>query len=241
MIFPAIDLMGGRCVRLFKGRFEERTNYDEDPIEVAQTYAHQGAEWLHVVDLDGAKAGGSMQAQLIGRIARESGLRVQAGGGIRDLGSVKRLLDSGVERVVIGSMAVTNPVMIRRWLQELGPDRICLAFDVNLSEGGIAFPAIKGWTEATTEPFSEVLDGYAGSGLKTILVTDIGRDGAETGGNTGLYEQILTDYPTLQLITSGGVGTLDHVRELKALEPYGVIIGRALYEGNFDVAQAIAC
>ncbi len=241
MIFPAIDLMGGRCVRLFKGRFEERTNYDEDPIDVAQTYAHQGAEWLHVVDLDGAKSGDSMQAQLIGRIAQESGLRVQAGGGIRDLGSVKRLLDSGVERVVIGSMAVTNPVMIRRWLQELGPERICLAFDVNLSESGIAYPAIKGWTEATTEPFSEVLDGYAGSGLKTILVTDIGRDGAEVGGNTDLYKKILTDYPTLQLITSGGVGTLDHVRELKALEPYGVIIGRALYEGNFDVAQAIAC
>ena len=241
MIFPAIDLMGGRCVRLFKGRFEDRTDYDEDPIDVAQTYAHQGAEWLHVVDLDGAKAGGSMQAQLIGRIAQESGLRVQAGGGIRDLGSVKRLLDSGVERVVIGSMAVTNPVMIRRWLRELGPDRICLAFDVNLSESGIAFPAIKGWTEATTEPFSEVLDGYAGSGLKTILVTDIGRDGAEVGGNTALYEQILRDYPTLQLITSGGVGTLDHVRALKALDPYGIIIGRALYEGNFDVAEAIAC
>ena len=241
MIFPAIDLMGGRCVRLFKGRFEDRTHYDLDPVAVAQDYHNAGAEWLHVVDLDGAKAGSSMQAQLIGQIARESGLRVQAGGGVRGLGDVQRLLDAGVERVVLGSLAVTQPVMVRRWLKELGPDRLCLAFDVNLSDSGVAYPAIKGWTEATSEPFSEVLDGYAGSGLKTILVTDIGRDGAEVGGNTVLYRRILKDYPTLQLITSGGVGTLDHVRELAALDPYGIIIGRALYEGNFTLAEAIAC
>ena len=241
MIFPAIDLMDGGCVRLMKGRFNERTSYDLDPVEVAQDYAIAGAQWMHVVDLDGAKAGTSVQFDLIGRIARESGLRVQAGGGIRDLGAVRRLLDAGVERVVIGSLAVTQPVMVRRWLKELGPERICLAFDVNLDERGIAFPAIKGWTEGTSEPFSEVLDGYAGSGLRTILVTDIGRDGAETGGNTALYGRILSDYPTLQLITSGGVGTLDHVCELKALDPYGVIIGRALYEGNFTLAEAIAC
>ena len=241
MIFPAIDLMDGRCVRLFKGRFDERTNYDLDPVDVAQGYKLAGAEWMHVVDLDGAKAGTSIQFDLIGRIARESGLRVQSGGGIRDLGAVTRLLEAGVERVVIGSLAVTQPVMVRRWIKELGPDRVCLAFDVNLDGNGIAFPAIKGWTEETAEPFSEVIDGYNGSGLKTILVTDIGHDGAETGGNTALYEQILRDYPTLQLITSGGVGTLDHVRALKALDPYGVIIGRALYEGNFTLAEAIAC
>ena len=240
MIFPAIDLMGGQCVRLLKGRFDARTDYDADPIDVARGYAAQGAEWMHVVDLDGAKAGTSMQAELIGRIARESGLRVQAGGGVRDLGAVQRLLDAGVERVVIGSLAVTQPVMVKRWLKELGPERLCLAFDVNLDERGTAYPAIKGWTEGTSEPFTEVLDGYAGSGLRTILVTDIGRDGAETGGNTDLYADILRDYPTLQVITSGGVGTLDHVRALKALKPYGVIVGRALYEGNFTVAEAIA-
>ncbi|MEM7730452.1 MAG: 1-(5-phosphoribosyl)-5-[(5-phosphoribosylamino)methylideneamino]imidazole-4-carboxamide isomerase [Pseudomonadota bacterium] len=241
MIFPAIDLMNGRCVRLLKGRFDAKTEYDSDPVDVARSYADQGAEWVHVVDLDGAKNGTTSQADLVGRIARESGLRVQSGGGVRDLATVRRLLDSGVERVVIGSLAVTQPVMVRRWISELGPSAICLAFDVNLNGRGVAFPAIKGWTEATDTPFSEILDGYSGSGLKTVLVTDIGRDGAETGGNTAFYETILRDYPTLDLITSGGVGTIGHVQELKALNPYGIIIGRALYEGNFTVAEAIAC
>jgi phosphoribosylformimino-5-aminoimidazole carboxamide ribotide isomerase len=241
MIFPAIDLMNGQCVRLLKGRFDAKTEYDADPIDVARGYSDAGAKWIHVVDLDGAKNGSSSQSALIGRIATESGLRVQAGGGLRDIGTITRMLDAGVERVVIGSLAVTQPIMVRRWLNELGPDKVVLAFDVNLDETGTAFPAIKGWTEATETPFFEVLDSYSGTGLRTILVTDIGRDGAETGGNTKLYKTILRDYPTLDLITSGGVGTLDHVRDLKALSPYGIIIGRALYEGNFDVAEAIAC
>jgi phosphoribosylformimino-5-aminoimidazole carboxamide ribotide isomerase len=116
-----------------------------------------------------------------------------------------------------------------------------LAFDVNLDANGVAFPAIKGWSEETTTPFFDVLEGYANTSLKTILVTDIGRDGAETGGNTELYKTILKNHPTLDLITSGGVGTLDHVSELKALDPYGIIIGRALYEGNFALADAIKC
>ncbi|MGJ8559609.1 MAG: 1-(5-phosphoribosyl)-5-[(5-phosphoribosylamino)methylideneamino]imidazole-4-carboxamide isomerase [Litorimonas sp.] len=241
MIFPAIDLMNGKCVRLLKGRFDAKTEYDADPIDVARGYADAGAEWMHVVDLDGAKTGASSQAALIGDIAKQSGLRVQTGGGLRDIGTIRRLLDVGVERVVIGSLAVTQPIMVRRWIDELGPKTIVLAFDVNLDDRGVAYPAIKGWTEETETPFFEVLDGYSGTGLRTILVTDIGRDGAETGGNTKLYQTILKNYPTLDLITSGGVGTLDHVRELKALDPYGIIIGRALYEGNFGLAEAIQC
>ena len=241
MIYPAIDLMNGKCVRLLKGRFDAKTEYDGNPIDVARGYADAGAEWIHVVDLDGAKTGASSQAALIGRIAKESGLRVQTGGGLRDMGTIQRLLEAGVERVVIGSLAVSQPVMVRRWINELGPERITLAFDVNIDKNGVAYPAIKGWTENTEIPFYEILDGYSGTGLKTILVTDIGRDGAETGGNTKFYKKILSDYPTLDLITSGGVGTLAHVRELKALSPYGIIIGRALYEGNFDLADAIEC
>lgn len=241
MIFPAIDLMNGKCVRLLKGRFDAKTEYDANPIDVAHGFADAGAEWMHVVDLDGAKTGHSSQAALIGDIAKQSGLKVQTGGGLRDIGTIRRLLDTGVERVVIGSLAVTQPIMVRRWLDELGPDKLVLAFDVNLDDNGVAYPAIKGWTEETETPFFEVLDGYSGTGLRTILVTDIGRDGAETGGNTKLYQTILKNYPTLDLITSGGVGTLDHVRDLKALNPYGIIIGRALYEGNFGLAEAIQC
>lgn len=241
MIIPAIDLMDGRCVRLYKGSFNDKTQYDNDPVDVARGYARGGAEWMHVVDLDGAKNQAASQLDLIARLADTAGIRVQAGGGIRDLGTVKRLLDSGVERVVIGSLAVKRPIMVRHWIDEFGPDKIVLAFDVNIDERGVAYPAIKGWTETVDTPFFEVLDNYTASGLKTILVTDIGRDGAQTGGNTILYRKILMEYPTLDLITSGGVGTLDHVRELKDCNPHGIIVGKALFEGNFTLAEAIAC
>ncbi|GLQ23322.1 1-(5-phosphoribosyl)-5-[(5-phosphoribosylamino) methylideneamino] imidazole-4-carboxamide isomerase [Algimonas ampicilliniresistens] len=241
MIYPAIDLMDGKCVRLLKGSFDDKTQYEEDPLEVARGYARGGAEWMHVVDLDGAKNEELVQADLIGQLAQTVGLKVQVGGGIRDMVTVKRLLDAGVERVVIGSLAVKRPFMVKHWIEEFGPERIVLAFDVNIDESGVAYPAIKGWTETTTTPFFDVLDNYTASGLKTILVTDIGRDGAGTGGNTILYRKIIQTYPNLNLITSGGVGTLDHVRELKAFNPYGIVIGRALYEGHFTLNEAIAC
>ena len=241
MIFPAIDLMGGGCVRLYKGDFNQRTDYDITPIDVARLFAKEGAEWIHIVDLDGAKHGKTEQADLIIKIAKESGLKVQTGGGLRDLSHIHRLLDGGVERVVIGSLAVTNPQMVKFWLSDLGADRIVLALDVNIGDDGIPYPATRGWTEAADRTLWDVLDDYVSTGLKTILVTDIGRDGALVGGNIDLYKAIREKYPTLDLITSGGVGTLDHVRELKSLNPHGIIIGKALYEEKFTVSGAIAC
>lgn len=241
MIIPAIDLMDGRCVRLYKGSFDNKTEYEDDPLDVARDYARSGAEWVHVVDLDGAKNQAASQLDLIGQLADTAGIKIQSGGGIRDLSTVKRLLDSGVERVIIGSLAVKRPIMVRHWIDEFGPERIVLAFDVNIDDRGVAYPAIKGWTETVDTPFFEILDGYAESGLKTILVTDIGRDGVGGGGNTILYRKIQMNYPTLNLMTSGGVGTLDHVRELKDCNPYGIVVGKALYDGNFSLAEAIAC
>ncbi|MEP4051739.1 MAG: 1-(5-phosphoribosyl)-5-[(5-phosphoribosylamino)methylideneamino]imidazole-4-carboxamide isomerase [Litorimonas sp.] len=241
MIFPAMDLMDGGCVRLLKGDFGARTNYSADPVDVAMGYAAAGAEWMHIVDLDGAKNGQAEQSDLILKVANSADIKVQTGGGLRDLAQIKRLLDGGVDRVVIGSLAVTNPQMVKHWLREVGPDAICLALDVNQGEDGEYRPATKGWTEASKKTLWEVLGDFIGSGLKTILVTDIGRDGMQTGGNLDLYKRIQSEFPTLDLITSGGVGTLDHVKDLKAINPYGLIIGKALYEGAFTLDEAMTC
>jgi len=241
MIFPAIDLMDGGCVRLIKGDFDQRTNYDVSPVEVARSYADAGAKWVHIVDLDGAKNGKSSQTDLIIDIAKDSGLKVQTGGGLREFGQLRRLLSGGVERVVIGSLAVSNPEMVKFWLSELGPDKIVLALDVNIGEDGQPYPATHGWAETSDTTLWSVIDGYLASGLKTILVTDIGRDGILGGANVGLYKDIGQRYAELDLITSGGVGKLSHVKALKKLQPHGIIIGKALYENKFSLTEAIKC
>lgn len=239
MIFPAIDLMDRRCVRLIKGDFDQRTNYEATPMDVAKSYANAGAEWMHVVDLDGAKLGMSTQSDLIMELATESGLKVQTGGGIRDAAQIKNLLDGGIARVVIGSLAVSNKKLVSSWMSEFGAEKIVLALDVNIGQDGQPRPALKGWTEDSLETIWDVIDAY--DAVKTLLVTDISKDGVLGGANVALYEEIINRYPDIDLITSGGVGTLDHVKELKALNPHGVIIGKALYENKFTVAEAIAC
>lgn len=241
MIYPAIDLMDGGCVRLIKGDFNQRTDYAISPMDVAKAYAAAGAEWMHIVDLDGAKHGKTEQTELIIKIARESGLKVQTGGGLRELSQIQTLLNGGVDRAVIGSLAVTNPQMVKFWISEVGQNHICVALDVNIREDGEPYPATQGWTEAGEKTLWNVLDDYIGTGLKTILVTDIDRDGVESGSNIELYKKIMTSYPTLDLITSGGVGTLNHVAQLKALKPHGIIIGKALYENRFTLEDAITC
>jgi len=241
MIFPAIDIMDGGCVRLYKGDFNQRTDYAASPIEVAKSYAAAGAEWIHIVDLDGAKHGDAQQAELIIQIAQKSGLKVQTGGGLRELSQIQHLLQGGVERAVVGSLAVTNPQMVKFWIKEVGQEKICVALDVNIGEDGAPYPATHGWKEAGERTLWDVLDDYMGTGLTTVLVTDISKDGVLGGANVNLYKKILSSYPTLNLITSGGVGTLTHVKALKALNPYGVIIGKALYENKFSLEDAITC
>lgn len=240
-IFPAIDLMDGGCVRLYKGDFNQRTDYDADPVEVAQGFKAAGAKWLHVVDLDGAKDADAQQSQLIIDIAQQSGLKVQTGGGIRERAQVERLLAGGIERVVIGSLALKEPILIRRWMEDLGPERIVLALDVKLNAEGVPFPTSHGWKETGEKSLWQLLNEYEPAGLKTILVTDIEKDGVLQGSNVDLYRAIANNYPSLDLITSGGVGTLDDVKDLKALQPHGIIIGKALYENKFSVDEAIAC
>ncbi len=239
MIFPAIDLMDRRCVRLVKGDFNRRTDYETTPIDVAKSYAADGAEWMHVVDLDGAKLGVSTQSDLIMELAKESGLKVQTGGGIRDARQINALLTGGVTRAVIGSLAVSNKELVASWMKEFGAEKIVLALDINIGTDGRPRPALKGWTEESSETLWDVINAY--KDVKTLLVTDISKDGVLGGANVELYKQIMSRYPHIDLITSGGVGTLDHVRALKALKPHGVIIGKALYENKFTLKDAIAC
>lgn len=241
MIIPAIDLIEGRCVRLFKGDFDQRTDYDENPLDVAKSFAAQGATRIHIVDLDGARRGNTEQTDLIIQIAQESGLKVQTGGGIREISQIQTLLAGGVDRVVVGSLSVTNPQMVKFWINEVGADKIVVALDVNIDENNIPYPATKGWTEAGSKSLWDVLDDYAGTGLKTALVTDIGRDGVLKGSNIGLYRDLQKNHPDLDIITSGGVGTLTDVKKLKKLHPHGIIIGKALYENRFTVKEAITC
>ena len=239
MIFPAIDLMDRKCVRLFKGDFNQRTDYEASPTDVAKSYAADGAQWMHVVDLDGAKRGTTTQSDLIIDLAVQSGLKVQTGGGIRSTEQIETLLKGGVNRVVIGSLAVSDKPKVMEWMSLFGSDRIVLALDINIGEDGEPRPALKGWTEPSKETLWDVVESYAD--VQTLLVTDISKDGVLGGANVALYEAIIKRHPNIDLITSGGVGTLDHVKDLKALNPHGVIIGKALYENKFSLAEAIAC
>ncbi len=241
MIFPAIDLMDGGCVRLLKGDFTQRTNYAADPIAMAQSFADAGAEWIHIVDLDGAKNQMATQSKLIIDIAKAANIKVQTGGGLRTIEQAQTLLDGGIERVVIGSLAVKNPALIKNWMAEFGSKKIVLAIDVILDSEGTPRPTTHGWTKTSKQSLWQVIDEFLDAGLQTILVTDIAKDGALQGSNVALYKTIMRRYPNLDLISSGGVGSLDDVRALKAVNPAGIIIGKALYENKFSLAEALSC
>ena len=241
MIIPAIDLMDGGVVRLYKGDFDQRTNYAADPFALLEDFAKAGARRVHIVDLDGARNKQAAQTDLILKLAQTTDLKVQTGGGLREKAQIETLLAGGVERVVIGSLAIREPERVRDWMGRFGPQRIVLALDVVFDLERVPRPAIDGWTKMSEVTLWQVIEDFLAAGLTTILVTDIARDGALSGANKSLYQRILRRYPELELITSGGVGTLEDVRELKALAPAGIIIGKALYEGRLTLQEAITC
>ncbi len=241
IIYPAIDLRGGRVVRLTEGQFDQEKSYGDDPLAVAQGFKAAGATWLHVVDLDGAKDPAKRQTPLVEKIARDSGLRVQTGGGIRDEAQVSALLAAGVQRVIIGSLAVRQPALVRGWLNSFGPEKILLSPDVRLDATGIPRIAAAGWQETTGVALDDFLTGYVAVGLKHILCTDISRDGKLTGPNSALYAQLVKKFPSLEIQASGGVSSLDDLRTLQGTGAAGAIIGRALYEKKFTLQEALAC
>ncbi|MDJ0654761.1 MAG: 1-(5-phosphoribosyl)-5-[(5-phosphoribosylamino)methylideneamino]imidazole-4-carboxamide isomerase [Xanthomonadales bacterium] len=237
-LIPAIDLRNGGCVRLRQGDFEQQTSYDADPTALAREYQAAGAEILHVVDLDGAKAGSPAQVELVGQMARAIDIPVQTGGGVRTLDDIQHLLDAGASRVVVGTVAVRDPDTAGRWLKQVGADRMVVAMDLHRDADGGWMPAVAGWTEAGEHGLDFVLDSMRGYGLKHLLCTDISRDGMLTGPNRELYRE-LAGHPGLQVQASGGVGTLEHLDGLKDSGVTGVIVGKALLDGRFTVQQAL--
>lgn len=235
IIYPAIDLIDGQCVRLHKGDFNQKTTYNASPIEVAKDYQEQGAEWLHLVDLDGARDPENRQIPVIQEIIQATGLKVQTGGGIRHADDVAMLLEAGASRIVIGSLCVKNPEVTKDILQKFGTDKICLAMDV-LPKDNQYFVAVSGWQEESNVLLNDLINDYMKEGLKHVLCTDISRDGAMTGSNIKLYQEMQKNFPTIKIQASGGVKSLDDIRELDSA---GVIIGKALYENIFTVREAL--
>jgi phosphoribosylformimino-5-aminoimidazole carboxamide ribotide isomerase len=239
LIYPAIDLKDGAGVRLSQGRFDAVTVYDADPSVRLAAFAAAGATWVHMVDLDGAKAGEPAQYELVGRLAKDAKVKLQVGGGVRARADVERLLNAGVARVVVGSAAVQRPDEVRQWIADLGLDAICLALDVKETTEGVYEVAVRGWTEGSGMTLEAALDLYPEGTLRHVLITDVSRDGILAGPNVPLLKSVVERRPDLQLQASGGVATLEDLKVLSANGAAGAIVGRAIYEGRFTVEEAL--
>jgi phosphoribosylformimino-5-aminoimidazole carboxamide ribotide isomerase len=233
ILYPAMDLMGGRVVRLRQGRFDDATDYGAEPGDGLADFAGAGAEWAHVVDLDGAKAGRPVQHELIGELAREAKLKLQVGGGFRTREQIAAMLGAGVARVVIGSLAVKQPDLVRSFLGEFGSDRITLSLDVKKSNG-IPLVVTSGWAQASDLSLWDAAALYTEA--RHFLLTDVGRDGMLEGPNFDLLEEAAERLPWAQIQASGGVATVDDLRRLRTA---GVIVGKALWEGRFTLGEAL--
>lgn len=236
ILYPAVDLMGGRVVRLAQGRFDEATTYPAKPAEALARFAAEGAEWAHVVDLDGARAREPVQHALIASLARGAALNLQVAGGFRTRDQMARMFDSGVSRIVVGSLAVDRPDLVRGFLHEFGGERITLSLDVRLVDGE-PLVATAGWTEDSGRTLWDIAALYPKA--RHLLLTDIGRDGMLAGPNFELLEDAGERLPHLAIQASGGVSSLGDLRRLRTA---GAIVGKALWEGRIDLAEALnAC
>jgi phosphoribosylformimino-5-aminoimidazole carboxamide ribotide isomerase len=229
---PAIDLKDGRCVRLYQGRFDQVSDYAAQPEDLASRYLSLGVDWVHVVDLDGARDGAGGNRELIARMAGLARGRIQVGGGIRTRADVDAVLAAGVGRAVIGSTAVEQPEEVRRWFGELGGERLVLAFDVQLDDAGTPWCRTRGWTADAGLSLWDAIERYRDVGLRHLLCTDVARDGAMTGPNLALYGETTARFPELALQASGGVRDLADLEALRATGADSVIIGKALLDGR---------
>lgn len=236
-LIPAIDLRGGRVVRLLQGRFDAETVYADDPMSVLDTYAGLGARLVHVVDLDGARAGAQCNAVAISGLAASGRAALQVGGGVRDRDAVKRLLGAGVARVVVGSAAVSEPAEVASWLQEFGPDSIVLAFDVRLDDDGMPRLATHGWEHQTTLSLWDAVGRFEPHGLLHVLCTDVARDGALSGPNQALYKEAVSRFPAVRWQASGGIRDVADLRALASTDVTGAVSGRALLERRMQAEE----
>lgn len=239
-VYPAIDLRGGRVVRLQQGDYDRETRYAGDPLALAGRYAEAGAHWLHLVDLDAARAGGYGQAALLAEIKRHTGLRIQTGGGVRGEADVEALLAAGADRVVVGSLAVREPERVAGWLARFGGERITVALDARGDADGAWRLPVAGWTTDSGRALEPLLRHYVDHGLRHLLCTDIDRDGMLGGPNLALYRGLLALAPGLAVQASGGVRDADDVAGARAAGCAGVVLGKALLEGRLDLRAALA-
>ncbi len=232
IIFPAIDLYEKKAVRLFKGDYNKMTVYSENPLEVAKGFKVQGAEYIHMVDLEGAKDGTTPNFDVVASVAAHSGLKVEIGGGIRDEETVKRYIDAGVMRVILGTAAVNDRAFL---------EKVCakyegkIAVGADLKDGKVA---VKGWLEDSGVSGIDFLRDMQNLGVKTVICTDISRDGAMQGTNRKLYRE-LSEMFNMDIVASGGVSTIDDVKALTKMNLYGAIVGKAIYTGDIDLKEAI--
>jgi phosphoribosylformimino-5-aminoimidazole carboxamide ribotide isomerase len=237
-IIPAIDLLGGRCVRLFQGDFARVTEYEDDPVELARRYLAAGARRLHVVDLDGARSGSPANLAIIARLAAEPRLPVQAGGGIRNRAMMDALLAAGVARVVIGSTAIRDPDTAVGWLASVGPDRFVLAFDVTLDPAnGEPLAMTHGWRERSARGLWDLMEQFLAAGARHFLCTDVGRDGTLAGPNNTLYAECTRRFPEARILASGGLASAADLPALAATGVAGVVVGRALLDGRLSIEE----
>ena len=238
LLIPAIDLRGGQCVRLLQGRFDAETVYAQDPLTVLEQYLALGARRIHVVDLDGARDGSQGNRAAIRKIADRAGRdAIQVGGGVRTRQVAEELFALGVARVVVGSVAVTQPDEVASWIHEFGPERVVLAFDVRLDEAGTPRLATHGWERQTQTSLWDAVERYLPAGLMHVLCTDVAKDGALSGPNIDLYQQCVHRFPGVAWQASGGVSAAADLHALAATGAAAVISGRALLEGRLTAQE----
>ncbi len=232
ILFPAIDLYEKKAVRLYKGDYANMTVYSENPIEIARDFEATGCTHIHMVDLEGAKDGTTPNISIVEQVAKETSLFVEIGGGIRNMKTVERYLNAGVSRVILGTAAVNDEAFLREAVAKYG-DKIAVGADVKDS-----FIAIKGWLETSAVTLEDFLRNMVAIGVRNVICTDISKDGAMKGTNLGLYRQLSEKF-RLDITASGGVSTLEDIRQLRQMDLYGAIIGKAYYTGAIDLTDAL--
>ncbi len=235
-IIPAIDIIGGECVRLTQGDYGRKTTYFKDPAEVAARYESIGLRRIHLVDLDGAKASAPANLKVLERVAARTGLDIQWGGGIKSADSLRAVLESGANRAICGSVAVTDPEAFAEWLAGFGPDHVILGADVR--DGKVA---THGWLRESELGVEELIDRFASCGLNQVICTDISKDGMLQGPSFGMYGRLQTRYSVINITVSGGIGSLDDILKLNDMGLRSVIVGKAIYEGRITLKELETC
>ena len=236
-VIPAIDLLGGKVVRLYKGDFNQVTEYPEPPVDVATRYGNAGVQSLHIVDLDGARTGKFAHLDIITEITSTVGLAVQVGGGIRTIGQARAIIAAGAERVVVGSTAAKDPDTVIGWFGELGPDAIVVGVDVSIEDGGDPIVKTHGWTESSGQTLWSLMDKYMTAGACNFLCTDISKDGTLEGPNMELYRECHERYPKARVIASGGISSAAELPILAATGATSVVTGKALLDGRLTLEE----